>query len=76
MDIEKAFNSFYHIFAICVLKKFAFSSGNFWQTWRTFQTQTKNIKKKLHPNNDCNGIRTDNHLVRKRTLSHLAKLTK
>ena len=45
MDIEKAFNSFYHIFAICVLKKFAFSSGNFWQTWRTFQTQTKNIKK-------------------------------
>ena len=26
--------------------------------------------------NDCNGIRTLNHLVRKRTLNHLAKLAK
>ena len=25
--------------------------------------------------NDCNGTRTHNHLVRKRTLNHLAKLT-
>ena len=25
---------------------------------------------------DCNGTRTDNHLVRKRTLNHLAKLAK
>ena len=25
---------------------------------------------------DCNGIRTHNHLVRKRTLNHLAKLAK
>ena len=26
--------------------------------------------------NDCNGVRTYNHLVRKRTLNHLAKLAK
>ena len=26
--------------------------------------------------NDCNGTRTHNHLVRKRTLNHLAKLTR
>ena len=26
--------------------------------------------------NDCNGTRTHNHLVRKRTLNHLAKLAK
>ena len=26
--------------------------------------------------NDCNGTRTDNHLVRKQTLKHLAKLAK
>ena len=25
---------------------------------------------------DCNGIRTNNHLVRKRTLNHLTKLAK
>ena len=25
---------------------------------------------------DCNGTRTHNHLIRKRTLNHLAKLTK
>ena len=25
---------------------------------------------------DCNGIRTHNHLVRKQTLNHLAKLAK
>ena len=39
---------------------------------------TENIKKDLDDGNisDCNGIRTHNHLIRKRTLNHLAKLAK
>ena len=31
---------------------------------------------KENDNNDCNGIRTDNHLIRKQTVNHLAKLAK
>ena len=31
---------------------------------------------KLKQSRDCNGTRTNNHLVSKRTLNHLAKLTK
>ena len=39
---------------------------------------TENIKKDLDDGNisDCNGIRTHNHLIRKRTLNHLSKLAK
>ena len=37
------------------------------------QEETIAERKKL---NDCNGTRTHNHLVRKRTLIHLAKLAK
>ena len=36
----------------------------------------KNIHKYLMKKNDCNWTRTHNHLVRKQTLNHLAKLTK
>ena len=31
---------------------------------------------KLYKASDCNRIRTHNHLIRKRTLNHLAKLAK
>ena len=31
---------------------------------------------KISALSDCNGTRTHNHLVRKRTLNHLAKLVK
>ena len=47
------------------LLRLEFKSNNF--------IKTKCLKLFL---SDCNGIRTNNHLVRKRTLNHLAKLAK
>ena len=37
---------------------------------------SKRTRKHQDVLSDCNGTRTHNHLVRKRTLNHLAKLTK
>ena len=36
--------------------------------------QEKPIAQQIQPLSDCNGTRTHNHVVRKRTLNHLAKL--
>ena len=38
--------------------------------------RTYGLKARLDSNSDCNWTRTQNHLVLKRTLNHLAKLAK
>ena len=40
------------------------------------QDNYKEIFEKLVKESECNGTRTNNHLIRKRTLNHLVKLAK
>ena len=44
--------------------------------WYHLQSMKSPIRNNKRFNSDCNGTQTHNHLVHKRTLNHLAKLTK
>ena len=63
-------NAFYFILKpLFVLKIFKFLSWHFGQVEETTWLERQGLS-------DCNRTRTHNHLVRKRTLNHLAKLAK
>ena len=44
--------------------------------WEEGGENAPSLKSVTHILSDCNGIRTHNHLIRKRTLNHLASLAK